>query len=101
MRMEPLLLADENAPEWAFSKRKGVNDIALFHAHRLNHYFLHGIFARLLFAHQSIHLVFVFFYGVIWLNRRYIRTQIRVNFVCHINSQIIHQMIIYDLMHLQ
>ena len=24
MRMEPLLFADENAPEWAFSKRKGV-----------------------------------------------------------------------------
>jgi len=22
--MEPLLFADENAPEWAFSKRKGV-----------------------------------------------------------------------------
>jgi hypothetical protein len=24
MRMEPLLFAGENAPEWAFSKRKGV-----------------------------------------------------------------------------
>ena len=24
MRMEPLLFADENAQEWAFSKRKGV-----------------------------------------------------------------------------
>ncbi len=24
MRMEPLLFADENDPEWAFSKRKGV-----------------------------------------------------------------------------
>ena len=24
MRMEQLLFADENAPEWAFSKRKGV-----------------------------------------------------------------------------
>jgi len=24
MRMEPLLFADENAPEWAFSKRKCV-----------------------------------------------------------------------------
>ena len=24
MRMEPLLFADENATEWAFSKRKGV-----------------------------------------------------------------------------
>ena len=29
--MEPLLFADENAPEWAFSKRKGVkkNNIIL------------------------------------------------------------------------
>jgi hypothetical protein len=26
MRMEPLLFADENTPEWAFSKRKGVNE---------------------------------------------------------------------------
>ena len=26
MRMEPLLFADENAPEWAFSKRKGVKN---------------------------------------------------------------------------
>ncbi len=25
MHMEPLFFADENAPEWAFSKRKGVN----------------------------------------------------------------------------
>ena len=25
MRMEPLLFADENAPKWAFSKKKGVN----------------------------------------------------------------------------
>ncbi len=27
MRMEPLLFADENAPEWAFSKRKGVKSV--------------------------------------------------------------------------
>jgi hypothetical protein len=26
MRMELLLFADENAPEWAFSKRKGVKN---------------------------------------------------------------------------
>jgi hypothetical protein len=25
--MEPLLFADENAPEWAFSKRKGVKSV--------------------------------------------------------------------------
>jgi len=27
MRMEQLLFADENAPEWAFSKRKGVKKV--------------------------------------------------------------------------
>jgi hypothetical protein len=26
MRMATLLFADENAPEWAFSKRKGVKE---------------------------------------------------------------------------
>jgi hypothetical protein len=25
--MEPLLFTDENAPEWAFSKRKGVRKV--------------------------------------------------------------------------
>ena len=28
MRMEPLLFADENAPEWAFSKRKRVKVVS-------------------------------------------------------------------------
>jgi hypothetical protein len=32
MRMEPLLFADENAPKWAFSKRKGVNPHAFSEA---------------------------------------------------------------------
>jgi len=36
MRMEPLLFADENAPEWAFSKRKGVIE-------RLSHFSLWSV----------------------------------------------------------
>jgi hypothetical protein len=40
MRMEPLLFADENAPEWAFSKRKGLKRWSQINQYfdPLNHY---------------------------------------------------------------
>jgi hypothetical protein len=38
MRMESLLFADENAPEWAFSKRKGSKRLSEAKAKVLLHF---------------------------------------------------------------
>ena len=52
MRMEPLLFADENAPEWAFSKRKGV--IHFFHIKKVGFgstFFKGGIYRTMFLRH--------------------------------------------------